>query len=315
MATASKKKESKVVHESRMLKTATYQRGRFSKRIKHPGPKLPSSWHLLQDSLAVINKNKRIFFGIFLIYAALSLLLVRGFSNTAGLGELKASLQLENSTSVDSGFTLLNSLFTANATNTGTAAAMYQAILVIIMSLVVIWVLRKIYATDEPTKISLKAAFYKSSYPLVPFLLIIGVMFLQLIPFMVGSSIYSTIIANGLAVSVLEQIAWAGLFFLLTVWSFYMLSSSLLAMYIVTLPNVAPLQALRSAKQLVRYRRWTVMRKVILLPIILSLIVAIIMLPIVIWLTVLAEWVLFVIGLLILFVVHSYLYRLYRELL
>jgi hypothetical protein len=94
-----------------------------------------------------------------------------------------------------------------------------------------------------------------------------------------------------------------------------MLASSLFALYIVTLPGMTPIRALRSARGLVRYRRWTVIRKILWLPLLLLLVAAVIMLPIIIWLTAVAQWVFFILSMFALLAVHSYMYALYRELL
>jgi uncharacterized membrane protein YoaK (UPF0700 family) len=94
-----------------------------------------------------------------------------------------------------------------------------------------------------------------------------------------------------------------------------MISSSLFALYIVTLPDMTPFKALRSARELVRHRRWTVLRKILFLPIILLVVAAIIMLPIIIWLTSLAQWVFFLLTMFALVAANAYMYTLYRELL
>jgi len=138
---------------------------------------------------------------------------------------------------------------------------------------------------------------------------------LQLVPLGVGSALYSTVINNGIAVTVVEKIIWGLLFFVLAVLSLYMLSSSLFALYIVTLPDMTPFKALRSARELVRYRRWTVLRKIIFLPLGLLLLAAIVVVPVIIFITPAAQWVFFVCTMAGLALVHSYMYNLYRELL
>ena len=94
-----------------------------------------------------------------------------------------------------------------------------------------------------------------------------------------------------------------------------MISSSIFALYIVTLPDMTPLKALRSARQLVRHRRWTVLRKILFLPILLIVVAAIVMLPIIIWTPPLAQWIFFVLTMFAIAAVHAYAYALYRELL
>ena len=143
-------------------------------------------------------------------------------------------------------------------------------------------------------------------------LLVIG---LQLIPFLIGGFLYSAVISNGIAVDALENILSALVFLLLALASLYMVCSSVFALYVVTLPDMTPMKALRSARELVRYRRWTVLRKLLFLPITLLVIAAVIMLPIILVVTPIAEWTYFVLTMMALAVIHSYMYALYRELL
>jgi hypothetical protein len=123
------------------------------------------------------------------------------------------------------------------------------------------------------------------------------------------------VINNGIAIYAVEKILWALLFAGLALLTLYMLSSSVFALYIVTLPDMTPMKALRSARELVRYRRWTVLRKIICLPIILLLVALVIMLPVIILLTPLARWVFFILTMAALLAIHAYMYTLYRELL
>src|SRR5205823_2479549 len=108
---------------------------------------------------------------------------------------------------------------------------------------------------------------------------------------------------------------WAVLFIILSFVSLYMLSASVFALYIVTLPDMTPLKALRSARELVHHRRWTVLRKILWLPLLLLIIAAVVMVPIIIVLTPLAQWIFFLLTMLALLAVHGYMYTLYRELL
>ena len=94
-----------------------------------------------------------------------------------------------------------------------------------------------------------------------------------------------------------------------------MICSSLFALYIVTLPNVTPMKALRSARQLVLHRRFLVLRKILFMPLALLVLGAIIMIPLIIFLTFAAEWIFFLLSMFVLTVVHAYMYTLYRELL
>ena len=88
-------------------------------------------------------------------------------------------------------------------------------------------------------------------YPLIPFILVLLVCCLQLLPLIIGSSLYSLVVSNGIAVQPIEKFVWALLFASLALLSLYMITSSLFALYISTLPDMTPMKALRSARELV----------------------------------------------------------------
>lgn len=303
-----------VAKKPRKVKPAQYKSFRLHKRIKHR-VKISNIYQLSRQAFSIVWENKKLFAGITLIYGLLNLLLVQGIAGSQDLGSLKNTLDqlfsgnfgaLASSLSV---FAVLVSSAGSSADPTGSA---YQLFLGLIGSLAIIWALRQVLAGN---KIRIRDPYYRGIYPLVPFVIVLLVVGLQLIPLLIGSSLYSLVINNGIAVYAAEKFVWALLYAALALLSFYMLSSSLFALYIVTLPDMTPMKALRSARELVRHRRWTVLRKILALPVILLIIAAAIMLPIIIWLTPLAQWIFFILTMSVLLAVHTYMYTLYRELL
>lgn len=302
--------------KKRQIKAPGYSSFRLSKRLTHPAKKpLPGTIRLFKRSLAHLFAHKKLFFGVVLVYLVLSVVLVRGFGFGSDVPELKSVLDevfTGGSGQLIGGVAIFSFLVGAAGNTSTDAGAVYQSILLVIVSLAFIWALRQTHAGQ---KARVKDAFYKGMYPLIPFVLVLLVMTLQLIPFAAGTTLYSLVAGSGLAVGLIEQAFWIVVFGLFGLLSLYMLSSSLFALYIVTLPDISPLQALRSARGLVQHRRWAVMRRVLLLPIVIVVIGALIMIPLIILVTPLAEWVFFALGMFSLAVVHSYLYSLYRELL
>jgi hypothetical protein len=278
--------------------TAKVKRYRFHRPVEHR-TKVPSVWRLTQKSVAVIWQNPILFLGITLIYTLLSLLLVQGLS---------ASM-----TTVKSTFGAFATLISSSATTSGPTAGPYQFMLAVITSLAAIWVLRQVLSGGARPRI--RDSFYRGMYPLIPFILILIVMCVQLLPFVIGGRIYATIITNDLSVRLFEKVLWLLMFLGLASWSLYMLTASAFALYIVTLPDMPPLKALRSARNLVRYRRWTVLRKILGLPLILLVISALITVPIILVLPSAAAWIFFVLSMIALVAIHVYMYTLYRELL
>ena len=261
-------------------------------------------------------QHKKIFGAILALFFVLTTILVRGFGF---LGSDIAELELLLGEMLDSGLgrlvgsVAILSFVASDVTGAPTeVASLYQTILFVLFSLAVIYTLRQ---TQAATTVRFKEAFYRSTYPLIPFLLVVFVIGLQLIPVAVGSWLYALVVGTGIAVHLVEIVAWGIIFFLLALLSLYMLTSSLFAVYIVTLPDMTPLQALRSARELVRFRRWTVLRKILFLPLMLLLIGIVILLPVVMYATVLAAYVILLYALGAIIITHAYMYQLYRELL
>lgn len=275
---------------------------------------VPSAWSIFKQSNRHLRDHKKLFAIISVIYLGLTMLLVRGFHLTTDLGLAKQAFdELLNGAGngITSSLAVFGYLIGTNSPNSE-VASVYQTVLLILFSLVTIWALRQTHAKE---KISVKDAFYKSSYPLVQFVIVLVVIGLQFIPFILGNFLFSATVGSDIANTVPQKIFWSIGSFLLVLWTIYLISSSLFAMYIVTLPDMTPLQALRSAKMLVKYRRWSIIRKIIFLPFILTVIMAVIMLPTIMFLTPISEVVFLVLVTSVLVVSHSYMYSLYRELL
>jgi hypothetical protein len=278
-------------------------------------PKLPSAYTLVKTAANTLWHNRRLFAGITLVYGLLNLILVQGIAGSNDVTSLKDTLDkifTGHLGSLASGVSVFTVMLGSAGNSSSQTAGAYQLFLGLIVSLAIVWALRQVLSG---AKLRVRDAFYKGIYPLVPFMLVLIVVGLQLIPLLIGSSIYSIVVTNAIAVSLVEKLLWDLLFALLALLTLYMLSSSLFALYIVTLPDMTPVKALKSAKELVKGRRWTVLRKIIALPVILLVVAGIIMIPIIIWLTPLARWVFFILTMSTLLALHSYMYTLYRELL
>lgn len=319
-ATTAKVQSSKIAPKpksaaQRRVKQSDYKSFRRSKRIKHLADKpITGSFKLFGQATKLLASNWRLFLTIVGVYGLLSILLVRGIGGGINLNELKESLKIGfegNLSQLATGAALFGYLIGSSGASNNQAGGVYQTLLVIIMTLVVIWALRQVAAEHA---IRARDAFYKGTYPLVQFILVLLVVSLQLVPLLIGSWLYNTV-ANGIAASSVEQIVMFVLFLLLAILSLYMVTSSVFALYIVTLPNMTPLKALRSARALVKHRRFTVLRKILFLPFAILVLGAVFMIPLILILTPAAEWIFFVLTMATLVLVHSYMYLLYRELL
>jgi hypothetical protein len=300
---------------ARRLKQPHYRSFKLQKRIKPPYPRLPNSFRIFGRSIKVIFQYWKFFLLIIFIYGILELVLVRNLANGSSLSQLKAVLDpfsKTNTSQISNGLTLFLYLLGNSNNSNSSNAGVYQTILLIIVSLAIIWGLRQAY-NGIHTRV--RDAFYKGMYPLIMFFIILIVIGLQFLPLILGATLYNLVINNGIAVYTVEKWLWGLLFFIMALATIYMICSSIFALYIVTLPDMTPMKALRSARELVVHRRWEVLRKIIFLPIALIIIATIIMIPLLLAATPVAVWVFFVMTIAALVVIHSYVYALYRELL
>ncbi len=299
---------------SKSRKKPKYKSFRLHKRIKHMGPKLPSWWTLFKKALSLMKANKRPIFIFFIIYGILNIILIRGIAPLIDVESIKESydeLGLGND-GLSIGFTAFGSLLRAGTQAVDATAQIYQMLLIVVASLALIWLYRQ---QQAGSKVTIKMAFYRGMYPIIPFILIVLVIGLQLLPASIGNFIFSTVSSNGLVVGFLEQSAWVLFFVGMLLLSFYWISSSLVALFIVTLPEMTPMTALREAKELVAHRRFSVLIKVLALIILCALIVLVLVLPLIYFSPIVAEWIFFTLTVLAIPFIVAYLFCLYRELL
>lgn len=306
--------EKDVTAKKRRLKSPKYKSFQLAKRIKHPVT-LSNSFAITKKAAKLIWQNKKLFIGIVIVYGILNIILVHGLSSAVDVGSLKKGLDQAfsgNLNQLASSLTVFVVLIGSSGSGATSASSVYQTFLTLVVSLAIIWALRQVWAK---VRVRVRDSFYHGMYPLVPFILVLLVIGLQLLPMLIGVGLYGVVVSNGIAIYAAEKFLWGLLALVLSLLSLYMVCSSLFALYIVTLPDMTPMKALRSARELVRYRRWTILRKILFLPLVLFVVSAAIMVPIITFVAPVAPWVFFIITMFILLAVHTYMYVLYRELL
>lgn len=297
----------------RKKKQAQYSSFRLSKRIKPASIKpLPSIFVLVKQTLLHIWQHKLTFGGILLVYVVLSLLFVKALTSSVDV----TTLRNQYAEVLGLSGVVLNGALVADVTSSGASSdigSLYQTIIVLITILASIWLFRQTSASDKTLQI--REPFYQGMTPLIPFLMILFVVGLQLLPMIGGISLFSTVQNNGLAVTALETVLWALIAICLAMLTFYLLSSSLFALIIVTLPEMRPMTALRSARKLVAFRRFEVMRKMFGAAIMSIVFYFGMLLLVVSTVPILAEWLALLMGGLLIIFLPGFGYKLYRALL
>lgn len=298
----------------RRVKRPVYQSFRLQRKIKITSSGLPGSFRLLWRSLGVLKKHWKVFLMLLLVYGLVDFIVVQGFSAgndvTGSQGTLR-SLFNGHIARVASGISLFLYMVGSASQGSPATAGSNQFFWVVLSSLAFIWALRQVYSK---TQFRARDAYYRGAYPLITFILVLTVIALELAPAIIGGIIFG-IATGGAASTGIEQVLWALVLAGAILLSLYLIISSFFALYIICLPDMTPFKALRSAHEIVAYRRWTVLRKILFLPCALVVLGGLVVIPLIILVPSTATWTFYILSLLALPVLHSYYYALYRALL
>ncbi len=313
-----KKNQVGTIAASRKKKLPEYRTLRLNTKIKADDILRTSSMRTLWRETWLFLWKHRVKMAIFvLIYTITYMVLVRGINEfTLNADEIK--LELEDVLSGNFGaiitfLVLYTSLLSSITTSPDDITNFYQSSILVIFSLSFIWLIRKLHLRDSSATV--KEAFYQGMRPLIPFLTVLLVMALELIPAGVSSLIFVTAQSASVVSTEFESLTFSVLAVLGFVLTVYLLVGSIFAPYIVTLPNMAPITALRSSMRLLRIHRWIVLRKILLFFFVLLVLGFFLVLPFIIWLPKYAEIAFFVMGCASFAVMHTFMYKLYRSML
>lgn len=292
--------------------TKKQSRAKAKKMVKARQP-LPGAFRLSWRAALIFRQHWRTLGGIVLVYLILNIFFASGISNvSSAFSTIKSDLQANNGHNLAKaagGFASLVGSAGASGSSTGSTL---QSVLFVIESLVIIWALRHLLSGQL---VSVKQAYYKSMSPLIPFLLVIFVIIIQLLPMTIGAAVFAAIVTSVFPGTALASLLSAIALILLAIWSLYMISSSIFALYIVTLPDMQPRQALRSAKDLVSFRRLIVVRRILFLPLLIFVVMGLVIVPLILLASAIVPAVFYILSMLAILFVHAYLYSLYRGML
>lgn len=231
-------------------------------------------------------RQRRLFAWVIGVYVALTIALV-GISSQTTYTQLSEELRASGSSVFQGDWSELNQaglLLLGGASGMFNAAPsdvqqVYAVLIGLLMWLTIVWLLRAVKAGKTPR---LRDALYASGAPIVPTALIALIAVLQLLPLLVavigfGAANGAGLIAAG---GVEAMLLWLVLG-ALGVMSLYWLTGTFIASVVVTLPGMWPLQAIRTAGDLVIGRRTRIVLRMAWLGGLIVLTWALVMLPVI----------------------------------
>lgn len=155
----------------------------------------------------------------------------------------------------------------------------YAGLILLMTWLTTVWLLRNIMAGH---KVKVRDGLYNAGSPIVSTFLIALVFIVQLLPVGLALVAYSAASATGLLAGGVEAMLFWVAFGLLTLLSLYWITSTFFALIIVTIPGVYPMQALKTANDLIIGRRIRILLRLVWLFIITGLVWVLVMIPVII---------------------------------
>lgn len=207
----------------------------------------------------VMWNNRKLFLGLALVYAALTLVAV-GISSQDAYSSLTSSLQEAGAEIAGGDISQLGQaglVFLAIMTN-GLSGAPNEsqqtlaAMLVLLVWLTTVWLLRNSLAGH---KIKLRDGLYNAGAPIVSTFLVAVVLVLQAIPVGIAVIGYSAASATGVLDGGVEAMLFWIAAGMLTVLSLYLMSGTFFSMIVASLPGMYPMRALKTGGDLVVGRR------------------------------------------------------------
>lgn len=298
------------------MKSKKAEPKKTAKKKKDVEPQLaaaPRFWPSVRTTVVTIKTHYKPILLATSIYGALYFFFVRVLTsvNITDLNESVVVLFGDGEESVYTQILTVGGLF-GQSTNFDNQTGLMYALITAICSLALIWILRSIWGGKKP---GVREAYYQGMYPLVPFVLVILFVFVQAIPFSIGSFLFQNSFSNGLAVTFIEKLLFVSIFATGILVSGYLIMGSIMAMYAATVPGVTPTDAFRSARKILKGRRFATLRTAILFMILTGVLIMAPMLLIV-WL--IPDAAVIAAALLIVLTLpwfHTFFYGLYRELL
>jgi len=247
--------------------------------------KLPGYFAFTDSVRKTLWQNHKMFLLLALVYAVLTALLVGMASQdlyttlSDTLRQTSGEIFSGNFGQVGEASLLFLTTITGGITQNPTEAQqVYAALIAVLTWLTTVWLLRNILAGH---KVKLRDGLYNASSPLLSTFIVVCVLVVQLLPLAIAMIGYSAAMSSGLLSGGVEAMLFWIAAGLLALMSLYWITSTLIALVVVTLPGMYPFRAIKTAGDLVIGRRLRILLRLIWMLVGIAVAWALIMVPII----------------------------------
>jgi hypothetical protein len=277
-----------IVRTKKLLARRPHRSFRLTKRRDYKRSfKLPGYWSFTNLVRSTLWKNWKLFGGLAVVYIFATIIISglgaqEAYTNlSTGLQQASGDLFKGNFGTVgQAGLLLLTTVTTGLSPSLTQAQSILGGLTFFFAWLATIWLLRNTLAGNKPR---LRDGLYNSGSPVLATVAVGLIIALQLLPASIAIIIYSAAQTSGLLEGgVSAMLVWSSVI-LLVLLSVYWITSSFIAMVIVTLPGMYPMQAIRTAGDLVVGRRTRVLLRLLWLLFIVVMTWIILVIPIILF--------------------------------
>lgn len=249
--------------------------------------KLPGYWAFTNQVRTILWQQKKLFIPLVLLYGTLSVVLVGIASQDTytqlgdTLREISGEVFIGNMGEIAKASLLLVSGVTGAASQElTTPQQIYAAIIFLFTWLTTVWLLRAILSGHKPR---LRDGLYNAGAPILPTFLVGLLLLVQLIPVALAAIGFQAASSTGVLDGGIESMLFWICASLLASLSLYWMTSTFIALVVITLPGMYPMQAIKTAGDLVIGRRIRILLRLLWLFFTLAVSWLMIMLPIVLF--------------------------------
>ncbi len=259
-----------------------------TKRRDYKRPlKLPGYIELTFMAIKTIWANRWQYFGIMVVYIVLAVAL-SAIMTQDGYSQIKEMVDEARDESLWNGvlaiFVLFWNIVAGQLTTVSSASGSSQQIAVVLLSLyawlAIIWLTRVIMANKRPL---VRDSLYNSGSPVIALLILVVVMMIQAFPGAIALIVYNAADQSGLLSQTVILMLAGGAMAIVVTLSLYWMTSTFLAMVIVTLPGMYPMEAIRLAGDLVVGRRIRILLRIFWILLVILLIWAVVLVPVILF--------------------------------
>lgn len=147
-------------------------------------------------------------------------------------------------------------------TNNDQTLGSYGSFATLIMNVAVIYSVIRLKSGDK--KVSVAQAYYRGTARFVAFICVVGLLSLQLIPFLIGGLVYvSGSTGSTLGLGLVEMTLLGVIWLLIASPSLRWITRSIFGLYLVHDSSVGPVAAVKASSSLVRGRSWPVLGRLL----------------------------------------------------